>query len=225
MFVWNGPKSTSETTRQLRIYIDPSIDRYFDPNSSNFKGRFGFSSLEVPFLGVLGILPAGYPSRSYEVLTGFGRCSDRDVFSTPPAESPTLQNHRIIREPMPNSHAGPGSAPRVPLLLEAVMLGLHWYGDLSFHVIGAKLDGNEKTPSGIIEIAKVGDPAFKLLNPLGTELTKPLRPEMQTILKMSLLAWRMSTVLACLSESARVHSINCITRPVTQGHDSLANLF
>lgn len=60
-----------------------------------------------------------------------------------------------ILEAMPPSHAGEGSAPRVPLLLRAVILGLHWYGHMTFNTISGKLGVNERTASRIVHRAKV----------------------------------------------------------------------
>lgn len=62
---------------------------------------------------------------------------------------------------MPQSHAGVGSTPRIQLLLKAVIPAVHWHGDLSFHAISAKLNVNERTASGIVQTAKVCDPAFQ----------------------------------------------------------------
>lgn len=57
---------------------------------------------------------------------------------------------------LPPPQAGVGSAPRVPLLLRAVILGLHWHGGMSFNSISAKLGHvSERTASRIVFKAKV----------------------------------------------------------------------
>lgn len=56
---------------------------------------------------------------------------------------------------MPPTRTGVGSAPRVPLLVRAVILGLHWHGGITFNTISTKLGVAERTASNIIRKAKV----------------------------------------------------------------------
>ena len=56
---------------------------------------------------------------------------------------------------MQRSHSGPGSAPRVPLLMRAVVLGLHWHGSLTFREIEIKIGVKERTACELVKRAKV----------------------------------------------------------------------
>lgn len=56
---------------------------------------------------------------------------------------------------MPPRVTGPGSAARIPVLMRAVILGLHWHGGLTFKQIEAKVEVKERTASEIVKRAKV----------------------------------------------------------------------
>lgn len=47
----------------------------------------------------------------------------------------------------------PGPAPRVPILLRAVILGLHWWGGMTFKLTGKLLGVKERTAGNIIHRA------------------------------------------------------------------------
>lgn len=53
------------------------------------------------------------------------------------------------------SHSGVVSALRVPLLLRAVILSLHWHAGMTFKTIGEILEVNAGTASWIVLKAKV----------------------------------------------------------------------
>lgn len=55
-----------------------------------------------------------------------------------------------MNDRVPPSHAGVGSAPRMPLLLKAVKLGHHWHEGMTFHAISKVLCVNEQTVSAIV---------------------------------------------------------------------------
>ena len=52
---------------------------------------------------------------------------------------------------MQRSHSGPGSAPRVPLLMRAVVLGLHWHGSLTFREIEKKVGVKKRTACELVK--------------------------------------------------------------------------
>ena len=56
---------------------------------------------------------------------------------------------------MQRSHATRGSAPRVPLLMRAVVLPLHWHGSLTYREIEDKVGVKERTASDLVKRAKV----------------------------------------------------------------------
>ena len=56
---------------------------------------------------------------------------------------------------MQRSQSTHGSAPRVLLLMRAVVLALHWHGSLTYREIEDKVGVKERTASELVKRAKV----------------------------------------------------------------------